>query len=142
MNDSDPRLPLEPQVMFDRSRQSAFDLLKTVISLATGSLAAYFVALTRSGELHLTSVQQGAASRAMVCMVAAIAIGLLAWGSDAVFYNAWAHSLQKEPKPGRWWQRRNLAGRLRITLLWLLAALFLGGVWYAGKYVWLRVSAA
>jgi hypothetical protein len=138
--ENEVRKPLDPQLLFDRSRISAFDLLKTVVSLATGSVAVYFVALTKADNHELSGGQEYAAKISMLLMVFAVFAGLAAWSADARFYNIWAHSLDKEKTPGRLWNQRNLAGKIRIVCLCILVVSFFGGVVAAAWYVWLSAS--
>ena len=51
----DDRVKLDPQLLFDRSRQSAFDLLKLLVTLATAGVAGYFATLTRYLDPRLAS---------------------------------------------------------------------------------------
>ena len=138
--ENDPRKFLDPQILFDRSRSSAFDLLKTLISLATGSVAVYFITFTRAGT-HLDDGRNLAALVSMFSMLLSVFTGLIAWSADSRFYNSWAHSLDKEKVPGKFWKQKQVANRVRFFSLCLMVVFFFGGILAASIYVWLNIRA-
>jgi hypothetical protein len=86
---------IDPQRFYDRSRTSGFELLKTLVSLSTAVVGAFFFALTRKVEPPLSGGEFGCLVCALVLMVLAVFAGLLGWGADAKYYDYWADSLNE-----------------------------------------------
>ena len=125
--DKDERTKVEPQVRYDRSRSSAFDLLKLLVSLATGGVGVFFAVLTQKLDPALREPERDVAVVGLVTMVLAVLAGLLGWGADARYYERWAQSLQHEASAGRLWRARRTANVARRVLLASAAVLFWSG---------------
>jgi len=131
---------VQPQVLRDRSRASGFDLVKLLISLATGGVATYFIALTERPVPPLSSTERNTVFISILFMVAAVLIGLIGWGLDAAFFRYWAKSLEStnEETAKEHWDKRRKYNRWRLWAMRLLAVFFLLGVVGSGCYVVLR----
>ncbi|HEV2146006.1 MAG TPA: hypothetical protein VGR37_01170 [Longimicrobiaceae bacterium] len=141
MSDLDPtddRVRLDLQLLYDRSRTSAFDLLKLLVTLATAGVGTYFFTLTGKLEPAITPGERTTALLALILLGAAAFAGLLAWGADARFYERWAQSLQKEDGKGLRWRSRNRANMVRRYLLGLAILLFVAGLLVSGAFAFLR----
>ena len=89
-----------PQTLHDRSREAGTELQRLLISLATGSLAAYFLALTAS-DSDLTLWQQIAALSGVLFMGISVLSGVLSWHADSRRNYFWASALQAEESKTR-----------------------------------------
>lgn len=132
---------INPQVMFDRSRQSGFGLLQLLLSLATAVVAVYFVALTDPAKAPNRGLEFKGVIVSLTSMVCAIIAGVIAWGADAIFYQYWAYALEDwRGRKDHWWRRRNCARQIRKIAIVLLGGFFLAGMIAAGFYLAVRVT--
>jgi len=134
----DDRVSLEPQLLFDRSRASGFDLLRLLVTLGTAGVAGYFATLTQVLNPLLTSGERELALIALSCMVAAVFAGLLGWTFDARYYERWAQSLQKEKTKGSFWKARHTSNRIRFLGIGLSAIFFILGIIISGIFAYAR----
>jgi hypothetical protein len=87
--------PPDPQLLHNRAGDSAKETRQTIITLATGSLAVFFLALTSEIKPPLTDVQQATVLIAMVAMALAIFAGLWSAYADAQWSYHWADQVEK-----------------------------------------------
>ena len=103
--------------LFTRARNSVMDLLKLAMTLATGAIATFFLALTRTGTPPLSPDERSWGLMALVLMVGSVGVGLAAWGADATFYGAWGMSLYRgENELGDFRSRRELSQPLVMSI--------------------------
>jgi len=136
--EADDRVELDPQLLFDRSRASGFDLLKLLVTLATAAAAGYFATLTRTLDPKLKPDEREVALIALSCMVAAVFAGLLGWMFDARYYERWAQSLQKEQTKGSLWKARNTANGVRRFSIGFSVFFFVLGIIISGVFAYAR----
>jgi hypothetical protein len=115
---------------FDRSRQSAFELLKLLVGLSTGAVAGYF-AMLRTGS-ELSGDVRAYALAALLIFAGSTVAGLIGWVFDARFYERWGQSLVKPEESMRDWSARNTASRVRRVALGCAWLLFIAGVLLSG----------
>jgi hypothetical protein len=132
------RTKVGAQLLFDRSRDSAFNLLKLLVALSTAGVAGYFATLTRISDPKLTESERNVALVALSCMVASVFAGLIGWGFDARFYERWAQHEQKEETPGRLWRAREWAGDVRRYSIVASTVFFVVGVVISGVFAYIR----
>lgn len=80
---------------------------------------------------------------ALICMVAAVLWGLVAWAADAMFYNYWARAI--DPRPVGLEQtaaeaRREWANTARRLALGFMTVLFFAGLASWGYYALRQVT--
>ena len=137
--DEEPQRKVDAQLLRDRSRASGFDLLKLLISLSTGGVATYFIALTGETRPQLNEAERWVVWISLSLMVSAVLVGLLGWTLDAAFFRYWAKSIENgENGSGIYWEKRQKFNRRRLFAIRLLPVLFLLGVIGSGVYVALR----
>ena len=90
-----------PQILHDRSRDAGLRLHILLISLSTGTLGVYFLALTRKTKPPLTLGQQLSALLGLLTMALALGAGLLNLYADCRRYFHWATALQSEERDRR-----------------------------------------
>jgi hypothetical protein len=73
-----------------RSREAAAEQRKLIISLATGCLAVYFLALTSKIEPELTKPQTLICFASVIMMTLSVFAGIYAWHADAQRNYYWA----------------------------------------------------
>jgi hypothetical protein len=138
---STPTSPADPQRLYDRSRASGFDLLKTLVSLSTAAVGAFFLALTRRIEPPLSPNEFCFLLGALIFMVLAVFTGLIGWGADAKYYDYWANSLDNQRSNSAnatsKAERFNAVRRFSIIAM---ASLFTLGMVASAVYLVLRMS--
>jgi hypothetical protein len=131
-----------PQILHDRSRSQGSELHRFVLSLSTGTLAVYFLALTVEAKPALTISQKKTAIAALASVALAVASGLLGMYADTRRNYFWASALQrKENKEERsfFYKRRDRwlsAERISDATL---AVAFITGMIFSLTYMILRV---
>jgi hypothetical protein len=85
-----------PQILHDRSRSQGSELHRFLLSLSTGTLAVYFLALTGEAKPPLTFPQRRTAIAGLACVALAVASGLLGMYADARRNYFWASALQRK----------------------------------------------
>src|SRR5215472_12980716 len=73
------------QILHDRSRDRGTDLHRLLISLSTGTLAIYFLALTGEAKPALTTNQKVCAVISVVCVAFSAACGILPMYAGTIF---------------------------------------------------------
>jgi len=140
-NDEDIRGKGFPQVLHDRARTAAEELHKLLLTLSTGAVGVFFIALTTKIEPSLTELQKACMLGALVLMGVAVAAGIVSWHADAQRNYFWAIALQKgekEEKQKTFKMREMYLGRERISTKILITAFSLG-MFLSLVYVALRV---
>lgn len=98
MSDNDEREDTRgegfPQILHDRAREGAASLHRFLLSLSTGGVAAFFIAVTTDVDPPLSGLQQILVLVALVGLAVATAAGVIAWHADALRYYHWATALQ------------------------------------------------
>ena len=124
----------EAHRFWELARQAGTDLLKHGITLATGIVAALYVALTQqppapgSGRVW--------AARAVVAMGVAVGGGLLAWAADVGLHSSWAYRIYNHKGPADTPIQPQPAWRwLRIAGVAVLVLAFLFGVFASARFV-------
>lgn len=103
------------QILHDRSRAVGTDLVKLVLSLSTGTLAIFFLALTGEAKPPLTLAQKTSAVASVAILGVAVFCGIISMYADTRRYYFWACALQTADK-----QQRDAHYRSRDA--WLLSA--------------------
>ncbi len=129
-----------PQAIHDRSRSAAEELHKLLLSLATGTLAVYFVALTAT-DSELTRAQKLAAGCALIAMATSVLSGMSGWYADARRNYYWASAMQAHEKSSRsrLYKARDRWLYAERRLAKLLGASFAVGIISSVAYMMLRV---
>lgn len=130
----------DPQLLYDRARNAAFELLKTLVTFSSAAVAAYFVTLTGETTPPLTCEQYQAVTGALWCMVIAVFSGVVAWGADAYFYDSWAKYLKKNE--AKFKRLKVISNHTRRIFLWILVLSFLAGLVESGMYLKQRASSS
>jgi hypothetical protein len=129
---------ISSQDAFDRGRDSTFELVKLVVTLATASVAALFALLLKLPET-LSLMGWRFYWTSLTIMTLVVAFGLAGWAADAAHYGAWGFYLHDETNDDdkeRWLRRREVWRKVR-RILWAFAViLFVGGVSVAGLLAW------
>lgn len=100
--------------LHQRSRESAFEYRKLLTSLATGSLALFFLALTTEVRPELTRLQVATLVGAVLCMAVSIFSGMYCWHADATRNYYWGMVEEGKQRSGgpefdtmaKTWKRR------------------------------------
>jgi hypothetical protein len=106
MNEATPKSPRTapekgvgfPQILHDRSRAAGVELHKLLVSLSTGTLAIYFLALTGEAKPALTSHQKVAAIASILCVAFSATFGILSMYADVRRFYLWASALHTADK--------------------------------------------
>ena len=85
----------DPQLLHNRAGESAKETRQTIMALASGSLAVFFLALTSGIKPALTATQQVAVLIALIVMALAIFTGLWSAYADAQWSYYWADQVEK-----------------------------------------------
>jgi len=110
--------------LHQRSREAAAEHRKVLTSMATGSLAVFFVALTTKIEPSLTCMQTVTVSFALGFMATAVFLGVFTWYADAQRNFFWAKVEEGKQKSGgpefdtlskKWRKRLYLADKFLIV---------------------------
>jgi hypothetical protein len=133
-----------PQILHDRSRDAGSDLHRLLISLSTGTLAIYFLALTGEAKPPLSTNQKISAVISVFSVALSAACGIISMFADVRRYYLWASALQTSDKVrkrelyrhrDRWLRRERLLapamGALFIT--GMLSSLVYGAFRVFGK---------
>lgn len=118
------------QILHDRSRAAGMDLHRLLISLSTGTLAIYFLALTGEAKPPLTANQKLCAVISVVCVALSAACGIVSMYADVRRYYFWASALQTSDKPTKrtLYRQRNRWLRRDRTLVPTMGILFISGM--------------
>lgn len=126
-----------------RSRTTATDLLKTVVSLSTGAIAVIFAMLTDQDTVIQPGDQALAILLAVVFFVAAVFAGLCGWlaNSQRYYQESLAVAQESLPKKERnsayeRWSR--LLKAVQLACFFAFPIFFWLGVVFAGWYILLR----
>jgi hypothetical protein len=87
-----------PQILHDRSRAAGLELHRLLISLSTGTLAIYFLALTGEAKPALTTYQKICAVVSVISVALSAASGIFSLYADVRRYYFWASALQTPDK--------------------------------------------
>lgn len=130
-----------PQIIHDRARAAAEELHKLLVSLSTGALAVYFVALTSKVEPPLTSMQQGTVLGGLGFMGLALFSGISAWYADMKRNFYWASAMQQHEEHARetLFSRRDLWIRSKTVAILGLDVFFFLGIACSIGFITLRV---
>jgi hypothetical protein len=90
--------------MHDRAGVSAGEYRKTLISLSTGSLAVFFLALTTKIDPGLSGAQKVLLMIALSAMSLSVLLGVAAWYADAQWAYAKGEKINPTPKKVKNWQ--------------------------------------
>jgi hypothetical protein len=112
-----------------------------LIALATGVLAAYFLALTSNIEPELSRPERALALISLSMMGCAVPAGLVGWFSDAMRNYYWASAIQATHRAERqrFYKVRDRWLRLLRAGTWLLTICFIIGIVVSVLYMSLRV---
>jgi hypothetical protein len=130
-----------PQIVHDRSRDVGRDLQKLLVSLSTGTLAIYFLALTTEAKPGLTHHQTQVSIVALALMALAVGSGLFGMYADTRRNYFWASALQKKDKNAKslLYKHRDRWLRTERIMDLTLAISFLAGITMSVIYMFLRV---
>lgn len=120
-----------------RSRTAATDLLKTVVSLATGAIAVIFAMMTDKDTVIGPGAQACSILLAAAFFVAAVLAGLSGWlvNSQRYYQESLALAIEGGGKPGH---RSNQLKKVQLFCFFALPVFFWLGVFCAGVYILLR----
>lgn len=129
------------QVLHDRSRESGTELHKHLLSLSTGTLAVYFLALTARTDPPLSLAQR------IVVLVALVAVGIaslsamVALYADSRRYFYWAFAVQAPTKQEKieGYRARAKWMKVRRAAINTLGMSFASGIILSITYLFLRV---
>jgi hypothetical protein len=130
-----------PQILQDRSRAAGMDLHRSLISLSTGTLAIYFLALTGEAKPPLTANQKICAVVSVVCVAFSAACGIVSMYADVRRYYLWASALQTAEKGVKriLYRERDRWLRRDRALVPAMGILFISGMLSSLVYGTLRV---
>ena len=130
-----------PQILHDRARGAGTELRRLLISLSTGALGVYFLALTTRPDPALSVWQQAMVIVGLVAMASALGAGLLGWYSDCRRNYFWATALQANAanERDRLYKLRDFWLAIETWMHILIRILFAVGVGASAAYVCLRV---
>jgi len=144
---SDPAKPQESgtqevptTLLHERAKAAATEAQKLIVSLATGTVAAFFIGLTGGEHVQLRRSEKWALLLALTFMGSAVVAGLITWLADAKRYYYWAASKQARGK-----RRKELKAQQASWIrIWrysgnTLGILFALGIVGAVVYLYLRV---
>jgi len=128
-------------LLHERARISSSELRRWIISLSTGSLGVFFVALTSKIEPPLLSKQKNVVAVALLLMVFTAAFGLLAWYADGRRNYFWASAIQSDEgeRRKRLFYKRSVWYRIMVYGECLSRILFLLGIIVIVAYMLSRV---
>jgi|GEM_PF-4710308 len=145
---TDPNLPREkprgkgfPQILHDRARDAGTRLHSLLVSLATGALGVFFIALTTKVDPPITSDERISVLAALGLMALSLGTGILNWKADCRRNFFWASALQvrDQAEKDRFYERRDYwlsVERQSATVQWVS---FLLGVGATVVYLTLRI---
>jgi ABC-type Fe3+ transport system permease subunit len=113
-----------------RSRVLFIDLLKLILSLSTGIIAALSLIVFKAPETTFTKYQKSLSQLSLETIVFAIALGITEWFMQAMYYNSRAHHFKPGNEEGNkvWKHTRNI-------VLALFCILFIIGVVAASLFL-------
>lgn len=79
--------------LYSRSRTLFMDLLKLGLTLSTGMIAALGFIVFNTKDLHLHSTQKNYYYVCLIALLLAVAMALLGWFAQAMYYTGWATDL-------------------------------------------------
>ncbi len=122
--------------LFDRARTTAVELVRLVLTLATGTIAALSFGTLREPHQPLTSYQQQVLKFALGSLVLTVAFALVGVAADATADSNWALAIRrKENSDGHWYRRMKTWRRVRKTTFSFAVISFLAGICAAGSFV-------
>jgi hypothetical protein len=127
--------------LHSRAREAASEQRKLLISLATGGVGVFFLALTTNTTPPLTYYQQVLVTASLGFLSAAIAAGLFAWHADALRNYYWAQVEGGDQEKGGV-RYDDLSGSWKRRLRWSTSVLifaFLLGQLFAVVYILARI---
>ena len=129
-----------PQILHDRARDSAVELHKTILSLSTGMVAVYFVALTTTTGPSLTALQQINVVIGIVVFSLSVFSGLVCSFADVRRNYCWANAIQaKNESSTRFYKLRDRWLKLKNFTWTLTLVLFSLGMAFSLAYMLLRL---
>lgn len=128
-------------MLYDRSRYSAEEQRKLLISLGTGTIAIFFLALTAKIEPSLTVLQKTTIGIGLFFIALSVLSGIFQWFADAKWNYAWARSLESKSSKDRKKRRKSKDQWHKIQRVTgiCLRANFVIGILSAVFYVFARV---
>jgi hypothetical protein len=127
--------------LFDRARNTAVELVRLVLTLATGTIAALSVEAMREPRLHLKPNEQKVICFALAALVISVALALIGVASDATVYSNWALAIRhKEGVQGRWYRTLVVARWVRKASFVIASASFVAGIFAAGVLISMLVA--
>ena len=130
-----------PQILHDRARTAAVELHKLLLSLSTGAVAVFFIAITTKIEPVLTFCQRVCLLLGLLSMGFAVLEGIISWHADSQRNYFWALSLQKEEKEEKkenYKKRDKYLACERVAANFLVGS-FLMGMLFSSVYIALRI---
>ncbi len=131
----------DADILHERARESASEQRRALVSLSTGGVAVFVLALTAENKPALSVFQQIAVSLSLLLLSGAVLSGLLAWRFDAQRNYFWALAIQstnpvlKEQNDAL--KRAYYAGLKRMN--GALSVLFALGILAAAVFILCRV---
>lgn len=130
------------QKFHDRARESGVELRKLVISLSTGALAIYFLALTQEIKPPLTNIQQSLLVVSVCFFGLCIFCGIVSWWSDGArffFLALNAESNQSDSPDSAFKLKRRWTIVRRLSDV-LLTVAFSGGILVSIVFILYRIK--
>ena len=130
------------QIFHDRARDAGIELRKLIVSLSTGILAIYFLAVTREIKPPLEKSHKTILLVSIILFAICVLSGIIAWFSDGKRYYYWAKLIDSsdDAKKQKAKTIRNRWGIIRlITDIALFAAFFLG-ILFSSIFLFQRIN--
>ena len=132
--------PPSPEKLYERSRESASELRKLLVSLSTGVVAVCFIALTADIAPPLTNIQKITLGITIVLMGLCAASGLVQWRADVKRNYYWAKALESEGNEKRdFYAERDNWLKIRRHSGQIMRSCFVVGVVLAVGYLFERI---
>jgi hypothetical protein len=116
------KLPTDAEELYGRSRTLFIDLLKLGLSLSTGIVGALSFFVFEQEQTVLNSFQKNCFYACLISMLIAIALAIIGWLAQAMYYSSWAYFYPDNGKRRLKWQI------IRNVTIGGFAILFLIGV--------------
>lgn len=134
--------PEPPLTLRDRARASAEEFQRIAVSISSGALAVFFLALTQKIDPPLTVAERLWLLVAIAGMAVATFCAIITWLADARWNAALALAKEtSDPKLRETMESRTrLWHRIEVAAGIIFLGTFLPGLVAVGAYIWLRAK--
>ena len=121
---------LDKEELYSRSRTLFIDLLKLGLSLSTGIIGALAFIVFKEGITDFNQTQKTSYYVCLNAMIAAVALAIIGWLAQAMYYAAWATFFKtvEENRKDKWRYTRNVS-------IWGFAICFIVGIIAAAVFI-------